>query len=317
MNYLIKGKDTFSIQNKINELSEGYTQEKGNLFRFDGSISSFNMYDLLECLNTYSLFIERKIVLFKDPDFLNKASTINEEDVNAFINYLENPNPDIDLIIYGSSFSNYAKYSKKMNKLLQVITFDEMKYYDYVKNARILINKSNLKLDNASLELLINLSNQDLDLLNQNIIKLKVYNDKIDKNVINALIEHPFEDDVFEFTNAIFNKSLSTSIKILNDFFEQNIAPQYLISVIASQLRFLNHISYLKNEHYTIKDIVEITKAKEYRITKSLEIVNRFNNDSFMTILNQLANLDQLLKSDSSLDQKLRFELFIIEMMRG
>ena len=82
-------------------------------------------------------------------------------------------------------------------------------------------------------------------------------------------------------------------------------------------LFFLNQISYLKNEHYTIKDIVDITKAKEYRISKSFEIVNRFNKESFMLILNHLANLDQKLKTDSNLDQKLRFELFIIEMIRG
>lgn len=317
MNYLIKGKDTFSIQNKIKELIKDASQENGTLFKFDGSSNTFNMNDLLECLNTFSFFSEHKIVLYKDPDFLNKTSFTKEEDINSFINYLENPNPDIDLIIYGTSFSNYIKYSKKFNKLLQVFTFEELKYYDYVKNAKIMITQMGLKLDNQCCDMLINLSNLDLELLKNNIIKLKIYNEEINKEVIDALVEHPFEDDVFELTNALFNKDISKSLEIINEFFEQNIAPQYLISVIASQVRFLNQISYLKNEHYTIKDIVDITKAKEYRISKSFEIVNRFNKESFMLILNHLANLDQKLKTDSNLDLKLRFELFIIEMIRG
>ena len=319
MNYLVKGKDEFSIRAKVKELIKKSEASNNNVIEYDGASANFNLGDILEECNTISFFGEKKCVLFKNPLFLEKGQEGSQANsIKNLFEYLNNANPLVDLIMYSYEYSlnNYSKYSKKLATCCQTFSFEAMKYDDYYNHGLNLIHRSGLKLSPSISKSLIEYSKEDLYLLKQNIEKLRLYGQPIDEKALNALVDVPFEENVFKLTDAIFSKNMNQALSVLNDFYANNIAPQYLVAIIASQLRFLNEISYLNDCHMTSRQIKDVTKANEFRIIKTLEIIHRFGNADFLKMLSDLSDLDQELKSNSNLDTKLRLELFIIEITR-
>ena len=317
MNYLIKGKDEYAIKAKIKDIMNAYKNSEADVVEFDGLDKDFNMGDLLEECNTMSFFADHKFVLYRDPLFLENDE-ISAKTIGNFLNYIDNSNPNVDLIMYAHdvTFKNFKKYSKKLSNNCRVMTFDTMKHEQYVSLAYGLISQAQLKLSSSIARKLIDYAHGDLFLLKQNINILKTYGENVDEKTLNALIEVPFEESTFDLTNAIFAKDMQQALTILNGFFANNISVQYLIACIAGQLRFLNEISYLNSLHLTVSQMAEITSSKDYRIFKTLETINCFKGADFLKLLNDLSDLDQELKSNSNLDPKLRLELFIVNVTR-
>ena len=189
---------------------------------------------------------------------------------------------------------------------------------DFRTEAINIINKSKLVIENDAHEQLIINSNNDYKVLFDNIEKLLLYGEKIDKDAVSNLTDPYIEEQIFSLTNAIFDKDYTKTFRILNDFYTLNYSTFYLIAMLASQLRYLIQIAYYSSAHYSLDDIKRLTKTdKEYRIKKTLEIVRRFNGVDFLKYLNELSKLDISLKSNTDLDEKIRFELFLVYMMEG
>ena len=313
MNYLVYGKDEFSIKNKVKELVKQSGATKNNLIQFDGCQPNFNFGDLLEACNTIDFFNETKCIIFSNPIFIEKYTECDNKTIDNMLDYLKNPNPNVNLIMYSYEL-NIS--DKKIKKYCEIYNFKAMTLDNYRELAIKIIDNSKLKLSFNIRNLLVDYSNQDLYLLKQNIAKLQLYNRPIDEETLPHLIDIPFEEDVFKFTNAIFAKNMNQALLILKDFYANNVAPQYLIAIIASQLRFLNKVSYLYSNHLTISQIADLTKSKEYRIVKSVETINHFHNPNFLELLNKLSNLDQAIKSNNNLNPNLRLELFIVSLTR-
>lgn len=317
MNYLIKGKDEYAIKAKIKEILNAYKTSTADIVEFDGSDNDFDMGDLLEECNTMSFFADHKFVLYRDPSFLENEE-MAAKTIENFFNYLDNPNPNVDLIMYSTSLAlkNFKKYSKKLNNNCRVISFDALTHDKYVSLGYALINQAQIKLNSTIAKKLIDYAHGDLFLLKQNINILKTYGENVDEAALNALIDVPFEENTFNLTNAIFAKDMKQALTVLNGFFANNVSVQYLVACIAGQLRFLNEISYLNSLHLTIGQMAEITGSKDFRIVKTIETINRFKGTDFLKLLSDLSDLDQELKSNSNLDSKLRLELFIVNVTR-
>lgn len=323
MIYLVKSKDIYHIDKKIKEIINKYTIEEFDIHRYDAKDKNFNYGDVVEDLRTIPFLSEFKLVIINNPNFLFNIKAddenVNNEHTNAIIEYINNPAYESILFMYSIDYNfKTSKEFKNIIKNIEVIDYSKFNSNNFIDDARSLINQANLKLDNQAFNLLIKNSNNDYSILISNIEKLVLYNDKIDINVIKALSDAYVEDNIFEFTNAIFDKNITLTFKILDDFYNNNLSTFYLIAILASQLRFYNQVSYYYHEHYSIADIMHLTNSKkEYRITLALNTLNRYQNIDMLEMLNKLAILEQALKTNDNIDERLRFELFILELIGG
>lgn len=331
MIYLIKGNDSFHIDKKINEIITKTKTNDFDIHRYDGKSRGFSLQELVDDLMTIPFFSGTKVVLYKNPAFIlndknnnetveDNSNNTQEDDYAPFLNYIKNPVFETDLVIYSYeySFKTNTKVYKEIIKNANVFDYQLPKPNDFRTEAINIINKSKLVIENDAREQLIINSNNDYKVLFDNIEKLLLYGEKIDKDAVSNLTDPYIEEQIFSLTNAIFDKDYTKTFRILNDFYTLNYSTFYLIAMLASQLRYLIQIAYYSSAHYSLDDIKRLTKTdKEYRIKKTLEIVRRFNGVDFLKYLNELSKLDISLKSNTGLDEKIRFELFLVYMMEG
>ena len=90
-----------------------------------------------------------------------------------------------------------------------------------------------------------------------------------------------------------------------------------LIGLLANQLRFLYQIAYYQSLGKKRNEILELANINEYRLNKANEALSNLSMEEILSLLKKLSDLDVKCKCDNSISDETRFELFILELLRG
>jgi len=311
--YLIYGQEDYFIRQKINEL---ISNAKGEIVHFNGSDNDFTINKMLDACLTNNLFSDFQTILVNDPYFLTKKLEDNE--LKDLYEYINNPIYESDLILYTyiNSFNLRLKLFKDLSKNAQIFNFEKYNYQNFNNYTRQRISETKLNISKDAVEDLINICNYNASLFEKNLEILNLYPDKIDKEVVKALCQEPEEIDAFKLINALTDKNITKTITIERKMFSQSDSLYSIIGLLAGQLRFLYQVAYLDSKGMSTSQIMEITNANEIRIRKSKETLNKLNMDQILDLLNELSNLDCKYKSDNSISDLSRFELFVLNLLK-
>ena len=315
MIYIIQGNEQCFIEDKINEILK--QNKDSEIIRYDGSDRSFSIDMMLDSCVSNSLFNNKNVVLVNQPYFLIKK--VEDKDYGKLEKYVKDPVYETDLVLYTylDNFSSRLKTYKLFSGNAQIITCDSLdnnNFYNYVRQR---LNESNLKLNNDAFNLLSNICKRSATLLNQNIEILKLYPGNIDTRVISNLCTVSDNNDSFELINALTSKDISKSISLQRMMMKDSENIFGLIALLSMQLRYLYHVAYLYSSGKSKYEIVELTGSKEYRVSMALKTLDNLNMDQIIELLYRLSELDIRCKSDSSISDTSRFELFILDLLRG
>lgn len=312
MIYIIKGEEKKLIKDKLKE----FTNKEGkSLVKIDGQSADFSIAKLVDACKQIDLFSDFNIVIVKDAPFL--IDKYEGKDIDILINYLNNPLYECDLVFYtlDNLYNEKLKLFKQVANNAQVLRYERFKkgdFYNYCKKA---LNEAQIKLDYEANNYLIENSFPDLDLFNRNLEILKLYPDALDSFATKALVTTKDEQDVFKLINAIMAKNISKAIILVKKYLKYDDNVLGLLALLANQLRLLYSIAYYQSVGKSKKEIEEILNINPYRLQKAFEVISNFDMKEIMSLLNKLADLDYNIKVDSSIDDKLRTELFILELL--
>ena len=311
MIYVIKGSEVCFIEDKIKEICA----DSDNVLKFDGNSKDFSVYDMLDACGANSLFAEKTIVVVKDPPFLIKK--IDDKDLNAVMDYVNHPLYETDLILYSleDKFNSKLKAYKQVIDNADLMSFDSFDYKSFNTYAASRIKKENLKISKDCMNLLITMCKRDATLFNKNLELLCLYPDDITIDVVNKLCTSSDDNISFDLINAITNKDISKAIvaerRLLSD--NETIG---IVNLLASQLRSLYAIAYMSSKGYKNSEICAEMNYTDYRLNLALETLKKLSMQRIIYMLSQLSRLDILYKSDNSISDVSRFELFILEMLK-
>lgn len=313
MIYIIEGEEEVFIKHKINEICK---QTDGEIIKFDGNSKDFSIDNLLEACSSNSLFSNNNTILVKDAPFLCKK--YDDNILEKLYEYIDNPLYENELIFYTLENKHNGKL-KTYKAILKNANHIELNSYDY-KNFNLFVNqqvnKAKLDINNDAIYLLNTICKRNATLLIKNIEVLINYPGKITTEVVEKLCTASDDNDSFELVNALTNKDITKAIDLERKMLRENDSVISVIGLLASQLRFLYQLSYLLNTGKNKKEIIEITKCSEGRYNKSLETLRKLNRSKIMELLNDLSSLDIKCKSDYSIDDVSKFELFILNLMK-
>ena len=89
-----------------------------------------------------------------------------------------------------------------------------------------------------------------------------------------------------------------------------------IIALLSAQLRFLYTVGYYHSAGYKDSDIMDIVGTRSsFRLKKAYEALENFNLREIMQLLDKLCDLDYRFKIDSQIDEKLKLELFLMELL--
>lgn len=312
MIYVIKGSEELAIRKQIDKICQG---EDLDIVRISGD-DEFLIDEIIDACNGKSLFASKSIVLVKDPYFL--INKVDENKIEKFYKYLENPAYDSDLVLYSleDKINTKLKAYKKVIENAELFNFEEYDRKQFNSFAYYELNASKLDINKEAVYLLIDICRNDSSLFMQNIDVLKNYPGKIDSDVINKLCTASDDINSFDLINAITDNDLDKTINLERIMLENSDDGILgIISLLAGQLRFLYQFSYLLSKNYDKKTILDEMKMSDYRYSKSLETIKKLKMPQILEMLKSLSDLDIACKSDFSLKDSSKFELLIIQLL--
>ena len=312
MIYVIKGSEELAIRKQIDKICEG---EDLDVVRINGD-DEFLIDEIIDACNGKSLFASKSIVLVKDPYFL--INKVDENKLEKFYKYLENPAYDSDLVLYSleDKINTKLKAYKKVIENAELFNFEEYDRKQFNSFAYYELNVSKLDINKDAANLLIDICRNNSSLFMQNIEVLKNYPGKIDNDVVNRLCTASDDINSFDLINAITDNDLDKAInleRIMLDKSDNGFLG--IIALLSGQLRFLYQFSYLLSKNYDKKAILDEMKMSDYRYSKSLETIKKLKMPQILEMLKSLSDLDIACKSDFSLKDSSKFELLIIQLL--
>lgn len=312
MIHLLISEPSLLLNATINKIVQETLKE--NEFNFVSlDFLSSSLEDILENLQSSSLFDGKKIIVVKNPYFFvdTKIKLPFNNDLSLFENYLYNPNENCEFIIicpkkYYNPKNKYFTIIQSIGEVnnLLIENLEDRKAY-----ALELLKQANLEIENKALDLLVSRC-LEITQLEKEIAKLILYNQKIDENVIETMVSEPLEDNVFELSNALLKKDSKRVMKVYTDLKKQKVEPIQLISMLSNQLRLLIEVSILKDKYRYDEDLAKILNVHPYRIKLARENTRKFTLTQIKKMLIDLAQLDIDIKKGSK-DRYIDFEIFL------
>lgn len=313
MIHLLISEPSLLLNATINKIVQETLKEKNEFNFVSLDFLSSSLEDILENLQSSSLFDGKKIIIVKNPYFFVDAKTKLpfNNDLSLFENYLYNPNENCEFIIicpkkYYNPKNKYFTIIQSIGEVnnLLIENLEDRKAY-----ALELLKQANLEIENKALDLLVSRC-LEITQLEKEIAKLILYNQKIDENVIETMVSEPLEDNVFELSNALLKKDSKKVMKVYTDLKKQKVEPIQLISMLSNQLRLLIEVSILKDKYRYDEDLAKILNVHPYRIKLARENTRKFTLTQIKKMLIDLAQLDIDIKKGSK-DRYIDFEIFL------
>ncbi len=293
MNYFIIGNSKL-IKEEIKKIKANEQNKNIEIVTFD--LEDNTILKALESINTISFFNDKKMIIVTNINLL--------EDLKPLLNYLDNPTDNI-LILTAENIDEKTKLFKSLKEKTIFKNLNNIDYFNYVKQ-----NLKDYKIDNLTINLLIDYTNKNIDILANEIEKLKLYKEDkiITRQDIIKVVKKYSKYSIFDFINSIAKKDKKQILSIYESISKEEDEIK-LLAILASHFRLLNQIKIMSK---TLKD-EEITKKLSlhpYRLKILKEQDSLFSSNEILNQLKLLQEMDLKIKS-GLIDKKIIFPIYL------
>lgn len=312
MNYLLYGTETFLIEKEIKNIINKYKIDDINISKYDLEINTIK--EILEEANTISLFSSNKLIIVENSFIFSRTTTKKLDDIDLLEEYLKQKNNDVVII-----FINHNEKLDSVKKIVKLIKENgRIIEYNSSKNIKSIVKDmfDEYVIPNDVIELLIKRVGNNLDLIYQEIEKLKIY--KIDDklitkdDVINLTTEN-IDIDIFKFIDDIITKNKNSALVTYKELLKLNEEPIKIIALLASKFRLMYQATVLAKKGYTEEQISTILNVHKYPVHLAIVSGYKYNPKILLKYLNDLAELDIGIKTGEK-DKEISLELFILDL---
>ena len=304
-NYLIISSDSITINETINKIIKDNGVEE--IIKYDLEQSSIN--DLIENLDTYSLFSNKKAVIGLNAYFLGSSKQNKnqiEHDTTSLEKYLINPSDNI-LILVCEKVDNKKKITKLVNEKSTCYSND-IKIEEIIKK-----RLDGFKMDNYTINYLINYCNNDnLKILNE-LEKLKSFklNEKIIiKEDIDNIVMKSFSDNVFSLVDAFSKKNKTKIYSLYQELTDNGEDTIKIVALLQDQYRMMyNGRLLLKEYNNNYDQVADILGFHPYRFRKAIEASFNYRIDELFNLLKKICDVELSIKT--GIDPEIAFTSFV------
>lgn len=310
MNYLLYGTERFLIDNEIKNIINKKAIEQINISKYDLEVNTLK--EIIEDANTISLFSSNKLIIV-DNSFIFSRTNKKSDDIELLEEYLKSKNETIIIFINNNEKLDSVKKVVKLIKDNGIIKeFNPLK--NIASNVKAMFE--DYKINNEAINLIIDRVGNNLEILYQEVEKLKIYkiNDKtITLNDVEDIVVENTNVDIFKFVDDIINKNKKEAIKTYKELLKLNEEPIKIVALLSSKFRLMYQASTLAKKGYTEESISEILKMHKYPVHLAIISGYKYNPQILLNYLKRLADLDIGMKTGEK-DKELALELFILSL---
>ncbi len=322
MFYLVYGPQAAKIRTRENKIISEVLGKKDdfNFIRFDAETTPIG--EIMNECDYMPLGCDKKIVSITNCYFFTKSlktlKTEKDQDWDKFLEYIDRPSEGCDII-----FSLVTNKLDEKNDIYQLLfkkgedQFKKIEQTDltrdgFVDYALHLFNdRLNTSITTEAAKELCARSNNDLDMLFNNAVKLSAYTDHVTYSDVCLLVTRPLEENSFQIFNHLLKGKIDSAISVYRDLKVTNVEPVTLISLLANQFRTLNEVSYLVKQKKSDNEIASELGLNPVRAKILRENTRSIAPYRINSVLDDLYNLDVEIKS-GLVDRYYAFELFLV-----
>ena len=281
------------------------------------NLNSCSIDDLLEEASYFDLTGEPKYLIASNADFLS-SSKLSDKDENKLLSYLKNPNLNTIII-----FTTYApidnrrkivKFIKDQYKVINIPSWDKLKMKEEARN--YLINKG-YKIDNDSINYIVNNVYNNIDILYNELDKIILYYTNKNKIIyfkdIESIIGKEIDSNNYHFINAVIEKNLEEALRIWKNLKVYKVDSLTLINLLAREYRLMYNIKVLEKKNISLNELAHNLSLQDWQIKKLYNNSLKYRREELLKNLYLLANMDLKIKKGDN-DKDIILYPFLLEV---
>lgn len=313
--YLFRGEEKYLTNTKIQMIIKNSKVDELNLSTYD--CAEVNLESAIFDALTEPFLSKIKVVLIKNPTFLESDKT--NHNVNLLISYLDNPNENTVLIINaaGMKISESTKAMKALTKKSKVINtngISEVEFTGWLQ--RECETQGNVKMDKASANLFYKTLGVDLEAAKTEVDKMITYvgpGGEINESITKSLLCKTSQNDIYNLTNAIFDKNKDEIMKIYFELTKYEKDPTVLINLITRSFKDTYLVKLYDKNGLNQNQIASKMKMSSGRIYYMLKNAKNYELGEIKANIKKLARLDLKIKT-GQVDKTIGFEEFLLSI---
>ncbi len=263
---------------------------------------------LLDLVSSQNLFFANRIIFLRRV-YRNKEKDKILEQILGIIQ--ENNSSDTIIFWEDQKIKANTKYFKFFDKYKAVEESNATNKRTFFTWLRKELEELDLKIEATALRELAERTNYDPERCSNELKKIKLLIDdrEIKKSDIENVISNTLEKDIWALVDAINSADKIESIFIVEKLITQAVDPNYIISMIARNLRLITLVKFLTEEkNETQSNIAKILKIPPFTIPQLIRTAKEYDRKKIKMLYTKLANLDYQIKK-GLIDPKLGITL--------
>lgn len=291
MNYLISAESYRIIDDEIKKMVKG-----NNYILFNANRCTIK--EIIEEASYFSLDDSKKWIVVSNADFFGTGK-ISESDNEFLSKYLENSNETTNIIF---TTLNGIDLRKKIVKSIKnkgsIINIPKMDKRNINSTLTSYLKNYDYSIDYKTLNYIMDNSYNNLDIMFNELDKIMIYYGfpcTIKYNDVLNIVGEEKTSNNFAFVNAVIEKNLKLSLKILKSLKIYKVEPTVLVSLLAREYRLMYYVKNLYNK-MSMSDIMSYLSLADWQINKFYTNSSKFSNKELLGNLVKLCDIDLNIK---------------------
>lgn len=203
------------------------------------------------------------------------------------------------------------------DKRARIIRLEPPRRADRAGWVRRLAEEQGLSITPGAVRLLLERSQPDLRLLDQEIRKLALYvlpATRIDEEAVRALVSDTREEEIYALTDALGNGRPGEVAGVLQSLFDSGREPTWMLYTLVSHWRRLLQARAIRDRGGTVADLQERLGEHPFVVEKAYRQAGEYTADSLDRGFHELLRLEEQIKL-GELDARLAVEGFVLEQV--
>lgn len=291
MNYLISAESYRIIDDEIKKIVKD-----SNYILFNANRCTIK--EIIEEASYFSLDDSKKWIVVSNADFFGTGK-ISESDNEFLSKYLENSNETTNIIF---TTLNGIDLRKKIVKSIKnkgsIINIPKMDKRNINSTLTSYLKNYDYSIDYKTLNYIMDNSYNNLDIMFNELDKIMIYYGfpcTIKYNDVLNIVGEEKTSNNFAFVNAVIEKNLKLSLKILKSLKIYKVEPTVLVSLLAREYRLMYYVKNLYNK-MSMSDIMSYLSLADWQINKFYTNSSKFSNKELLGNLVKLCDIDLNIK---------------------
>lgn len=292
------GNNSFALKNRLDELTGKFVVKYGDLAleRFDGEDDESAA--IIEGLHSLPFLAAKKMVIIRN----GGANRQFAEQIEQIISSISD---STDVLFYEPNIDRRTAYFKELKAKTQFEEFNEL---DARGLTNWLINEAKRKggkLSFSDANYLVERLGSNQSLLANELEKLLIYNDQINRDNIDLLTEPTPQSKIFELLDAAFSGRKEQALRLYDDQRAQKVEPQAILAMIAWQLQQIAIAKQAGNRPLT--EVAHDSGMKEYPLRKAKALADKLSDNELKKMVSEALDIDYRGKTTAlDLDEALK-----------